>query len=65
MRDRPWSRNAPDGPWDTIVIGSGMGGMTAAALLARARERVLVLEQHYTAGGFTHTFASVCGRRCG
>ncbi len=43
--------------FDTIVIGSGIGGLTAAALLARVRgERVLVVEQHHQAGGFTHTF---------
>jgi all-trans-retinol 13,14-reductase len=42
--------------WDAIVIGSGIGGMTAAALLARARQRVLVLERHTTAGGATQTF---------
>lgn len=43
--------------WDAIVIGSGMGGMTAAASLAKlANKRVLVLERHYTAGGFTHSF---------
>ncbi|MBK9036994.1 MAG: NAD(P)/FAD-dependent oxidoreductase [Myxococcales bacterium] len=43
--------------WDSIVIGSGLGGLTAAAMLARhAHQRVLVLERHYTAGGFTHTF---------
>ena len=47
----------PAGPWDTIVIGSGLGGLATAALLARHRhQRVLVLERHYTAGGFTHTF---------
>ena len=33
--DRPWSRTAPAQRWDYIVIGSGMGGMTTAALLAK------------------------------
>ncbi len=43
--------------WDAIVIGSGIGGMAAAATLSKlAGKRVLVLERHYTAGGFTHTF---------
>lgn len=42
--------------FDTIVIGSGLGGLTTAALLAKAGKRVLVLERHYTAGGFTHSF---------
>lgn len=46
-----------DGRFDAIVVGSGMGGLTTAAILARhAGKRVLVLERHYTAGGFTHSF---------
>lgn len=48
-----WSREIPDGPWDYIIIGSGMGGMTAAALLSKMGRRVLVIEQHIIPGGFT------------
>jgi len=43
--------------WDVIVIGSGIGGLGAAAALARHGRRVLLLEQHTTAGGLTQTFA--------
>jgi len=41
---------------DTIVIGSGMSGMTCAALLARTGQRVLVLEQHDRTGGGSHEY---------
>ncbi len=44
------------GSWDAIVIGSGMGGLACAAALARTGHAVLVLEQHYVAGGLTQTF---------
>jgi len=43
--------------WDAIVIGSGIGGMTAAAALSRVGHRVLLLEQHQTLGGLTHSFS--------
>lgn len=42
--------------WDAIIIGSGMGGLTTAAALARNGLRCLVIEQHYVPGGFTHDF---------
>jgi len=42
--------------YDSIVIGSGAGGMTAATALARAGQKVLLCEQHGKAGGWTHSF---------
>ena len=53
---RPWGREEKSGPFDAIIIGSGIGGMTAAALLAKTGMRCCILEQHYVPGGFTHTF---------
>lgn len=52
-----YRHHAVEGSYDAIVVGSGIGGLATAALLAKHAEmRVLVLERHYTAGGFTHTF---------
>ena len=42
--------------YDVIIIGSGMGGMSCAAALSKLGHKVLVLEQHYIPGGFTHMF---------
>jgi all-trans-retinol 13,14-reductase len=45
-----------NGPYDALVIGSGIGGLTTAALLSEIGWKVAVLEQHYTAGGATHSY---------
>jgi all-trans-retinol 13,14-reductase len=37
---------------DVVVIGSGIGGLTAAALLAKRGLKVAAFEQHFLAGGF-------------
>ncbi|MCX6204796.1 MAG: NAD(P)/FAD-dependent oxidoreductase [Bacteroidetes bacterium] len=42
--------------FDTIIIGSGAGGLTAALCLARAGQKVAVLEQHSVPGGWCHSF---------
>ncbi len=42
--------------WEIIVIGSGIGGLAAAAALATCGRRVLVLERHGQPGGLTQTF---------
>lgn len=41
---------------DVIVIGSGIGGLTAAAMLARYGKRVIVCESHTIPGGAAHNF---------
>jgi phytoene dehydrogenase-like protein len=41
---------------DVAIIGAGIGGLTAAALLADAGLRVIVAEQHVVPGGFCHSW---------
>ena len=53
-----------DETYDDVVIGSGMGGLTVAALLARSGRRVAVLEAHDTTGGYAHTFSMGKYRFC-
>ena len=42
--------------FDTIIIGSGVGGLAAAICLSRAGQKILVLEQHDVPGGWCHSF---------
>ena len=42
--------------FDAIIIGSGVGGLSTAICLARAGQKVLVLEQHDVPGGWCHSF---------
>lgn len=52
-----YKRHPVTEPYDAIVIGSGIGGLACAALLAKhGGQKVLVLERHYTPGGYTHVF---------
>ena len=44
------------GPYDVIVIGAGLGGLTAAARLARAGRKTLVLERNSSVGGAASTY---------
>lgn len=42
--------------YDIIIIGAGLGGLTAGAKLAREGMKVLVIEQHSRPGGCATTF---------
>jgi len=53
---RAMARGDLNQPFDTIVIGSGAGGLTTAALLALDGQRVLVLERHAVLGGCLQSY---------
>lgn len=42
--------------FDYVILGAGLGGLSAAACLSRQGNRVAVLEKHYLPGGCCHTF---------
>lgn len=42
--------------YDYIIIGAGLGGLTAGAKLARSGKKVFLVEQHYLPGGCATVF---------
>ena len=52
---KDWLEGVADS-YDVVVIGSGLGGMTAANYLGKLGYRVLLLEHHYQYGGLATWF---------
>jgi all-trans-retinol 13,14-reductase len=44
------------GKWDVIIVGAGIGGLTAAATLVKAGLRVLVLDRNPHPGGTAYVY---------
>jgi phytoene dehydrogenase-like protein/ferredoxin-NADP reductase len=42
--------------YDAVVIGAGLGGLSATAFLAKEGKKVLLLERHYVPGGYASSF---------
>lgn len=54
--EKKLEQDLAEGPFDCIVVGSGIGGLTTAAMLSRRGKRVLVLEQHDVIGDVSDIF---------
>jgi flavin-dependent dehydrogenase len=44
--------------YDVVVIGAGLGGLTAGAILARAGRKVLIIERSNSVGGAASSYKS-------
>src|SRR6201992_1318470 len=44
--------------YDVVVIGAGLGGLTAGAILARAGQKVLIIERSNSVGGAASSYKS-------
>lgn len=46
----------PQDAYDVVVVGTGLGGLSAGACLAKAGKKVLAVEQHEGPGGYARAF---------
>ena len=55
LMGKDWLEGVKD-EYDVVVIGSGLGGLTSANVLAKCGHSVLLLEHHYQFGGLATWF---------
>jgi phytoene dehydrogenase-like protein len=46
----------PENTYNTIIVGGGIAGLTSAAYLARAKQKVLLIEKNNECGGLVNSF---------
>jgi phytoene desaturase len=51
-----WPTEPQDDTYDVVVVGSGLGGLSAGSLTASAGLKTLVVERSEALGGYAHTF---------